>query len=230
MPNKMETLLHEPFEFTPEKLVYGGDALGHHAGGTILVPLALPGERVRAEVNRIAKGVVRARVMEVLAPSADRVQPPCPYFGRCGGCQLQHLRDAVQPEAKREILRETLRRLGKVQWDGEIPIHAAAPWGYRNQAQLKVASLQNGGAEVGFFASESHRLIPIENCAILSPRLNLLLDALRRPDWPGWIGKCTEIDLLADDRDASVMMTIHGLLSKSEAQALASAMFEKSLK
>jgi 23S rRNA (uracil1939-C5)-methyltransferase len=219
--------LPETFEITPEKLVYGGETLGHHAGKTILTPLALPGEQLRVEVRRVAKGVVRAQVLEVLVPSGERVHPPCPYFGECGGCQLQHLRAEVQPGAKREILRETLRRLGKVQWKDEIRMHASTPWGYRNQAQLKIAGRENGGAEVGFFASESHRLIPIEACTILSPRLNQVLSVLRQQSWPQGLGKCTEIDLLADDRDSSVFMTIHGILNAAEAQPLASEMLAK---
>src|SRR5712692_4841544 len=146
------------FEFAPHKLVYGGDALGHHQGRTVLVPRALPGERLEVEEVRTAKGVVRARPLRVLAPAPERVEPPCPYFGRCGGCQYQHFSPERQTAAKSEILRETLRRIGRISWDAEIPARTAHPWNYRNQAQLKVARQEDGQAVLGFFEAESHRL------------------------------------------------------------------------
>ena len=101
------------FELTAQKLVYGGDALGYHEGRTVFVPRALPGETLEVEEFRIAKGVVYARPLRIVAPSPDRMDPPCPYFGACGGCQYQHFDAEHQAVAKREILRETLRRLGK---------------------------------------------------------------------------------------------------------------------
>ena len=175
-----------PFKFTPHKLVYGGDALGHHEGRPVLVPHALPGELLEVEPVRTAKGVVHARLLRVLTPSAQRVDAPCPYYGGCGGCQYQHLGAAQQASAKQEILRETLRRLGKINWSGEISVHAAQPWNYRNQAQLKVAREASGSVKLGFFKAESHRLFPIDACLILSPRLNEVLKMLREPRsrWP----------------------------------------------
>ena len=158
-----------PFELTPHKLVYGGEALGYHQGRPVLVSHALPGERLEVEPVRTAKGVVHARLLRVLTPSPQRVDAPCPYFGRCGGCQYQHLGAEQQASAKREILRETLRRIGKITWSGEIPVHAAQPWNYRNQAQLKVARQPDGSVELGFFEAESHRLFPVDACLILSP-------------------------------------------------------------
>jgi len=116
------------FEFSAEKLVYGGEALGHHQGRAVLVPRALPGERIQVEELRTAKGVVRARPLRILSAAPERVDPPCPYFGRCGGCQYQHLSPENQTAAKREILRETLRRIGKIVWNSEIRVHTAQPW------------------------------------------------------------------------------------------------------
>ena len=202
-----------PFEFTPQKLVYGGEALGHHQGRVVLVPRALPGERVEAEEARAAKGVVHARPLRILEAVPERVEPPCPYFGRCGGCQYQHLRPELETAAKREILRETLRRIGKINWDAEIPVHAAHPWNYRNQAQLKVALQPDGKARLGFFEAESHRLVSIDACLIVSPRLNAILAELRGPDWSerlAEVASFSEIELLADDRDEEVRMTLRG--------------------
>jgi len=210
-----------PFEFHAEKLVYGGDALGHHEGRTVLVPRTLPGECLEVEEVRTAKGVVRARPLQILAAAPERVEAPCPHFGRCGGCQYQHFNAERQAIAKREILRETLRRLGRINWDGEIPVHAAQPWNYRNQAEFKVERRANGGISLGFFESESHRVVDVDACPILSPRLNALLNALRAPEWSERLARCREIAMLADDRDNEVMLTLRGTLEQEAKEALA---------
>jgi 23S rRNA (uracil1939-C5)-methyltransferase len=185
------------------------------------VPLALPGERLEVEAERTAKGIVHARVLRVLQPAPNRVAAPCPYFGSCGGCQYQHLDPQHQTLAKREILRETLRRIGKIIWDSEIPVHAATPWNYRNQARLKVVRQPRGHAALGFFEAESHRLFPIDVCLVLSPRLNSILGELRGPAWSNRLVKCREIEMLADDRDQLVMLTLRGEIGSDEGEALA---------
>jgi 23S rRNA (uracil1939-C5)-methyltransferase len=225
------------FELIPLKLVYGGDALGHHAGRPVLVPRVLPGERVEAEAIRTAKGVVHARPLRILEPSPARIDPPCPYFGRpgapsreagwgagrCGGCQYQHLNTEDQAAAKKEILRETLRRIGKITWDAEIRLHTGPAWNYRNQAQLKVARQPDGKVALGFFEAESTRLFPVDVCLILSPRLNAILGELRSANWSSRLGACCEIELLADDRDEKVMLTLRGNLEADVGPGLAPA-------
>jgi 23S rRNA (uracil1939-C5)-methyltransferase len=210
-----------PFEFSPQKLVYGGEALGYHDGRVVLVPRVLPGERVEAEEVRTAKGVVHARPLRILAAAPERVEPPCPYFGRCGGCHYQHLGAALQAAAKREILRETLRRIGKITWDEEIPTYAAEPWNYRNQAQLKIAAQADGTVALGFFEAESHRLFPVDTCLILSPRLNEILGELRKQERLARLAAAREVELLADDRDEQVMLTLRGRFEPGEIDTLA---------
>lgn len=202
----MEPLSH--FELVPQKLVYGGRALGHHEGCPVLVSGALPGERVEVEPLRQAKGVVYGRLLEVFTPSTERVEPSCPYFGRCGGCHYQHLEASRQPEVKQEILRETLRRLGHVNWTGQIITHAAEPWHYRNQVQLKIRAAGDGRAALGFFEAESRRLVPIDACPISSPRLNEVIRALNQSEWRARLARYREIELRADDRDEEVMMVL----------------------
>jgi len=214
------------FEFSPQKLVYGGEALGYHEGRTVLAPRALPGERLEVEELRVAKGVVHARPLRVLAAAPERAEPPCPYFGRCGGCHYQHLAVELQPPVKREILRETLRRIGKLVWEAEIPVHAAQPWSYRNQAQLKVAARPDGSVALGFFEPESHRLSPVDNCLILSPRLNAVLAELRQPEILPRLAGAHEIELLADDRDEQVMITLRGSFEPVGIDALAQNLLE----
>ncbi|HEX5411450.1 MAG TPA: class I SAM-dependent RNA methyltransferase [Terriglobia bacterium] len=209
------------FEFSPQKLVYGGEALGYAEGRTVLVPRALPGERIEVETVRLAKGVVHARPLRILQSAAERVSPPCPYFGRCGGCHYQHLAIEQQVRWKSEILRETLKRIGKIRWPGDIIVHQSSPWNYRNQAQLKMEESESGEVELGFFEGESHRLVPIDECLILSPRLNQVLEQLRRREWAARLHGCREVELQADEQDSQVRITFHGSPEAGDHESLA---------
>ncbi len=116
-----------------------------------------------------------AELDELLEPSAERVVPRCPVFARCGGCHYQHADAAFQLERKREILREGLQRIGKLDPPEEIRLISGPAWGYRNRIQLQVQ-----GRRLGFHESGSHRLCPVTECVIASPRLNEALAALRK--------------------------------------------------
>ena len=185
-----------PMDVTIEKLIYGGDGLAHHEGSTVFVPFVLPAERVAVAPVEQKKQFVRARVDKLLEPSPQRVPPPCPHFGVCGGCNYQHIPYDAQLVYKAEILRETLRRIGGVDWTGEIKTHASPPWGYRNRAQWKIrppldssegSTQANARAsnkslaklEIGYFRANSTALCAVENCAILSPLLLKTLLGLR---------------------------------------------------
>lgn len=169
-----------------EKWVYGGDALLRIDGQVLLTPFALPGERIEVEPERAKGSLLRTRSMQVLERSPRRVEAQCQYFGRCGGCQYQHADYAYQVEQKVAILRETLRRLGGVGFDGEISTIAGDPWRYRNRIQLH---FDRGRA--GFRLHNSHDLCPITHCPISSPKLNeaiaVLADAVKRPEWPRFL-------------------------------------------
>jgi 23S rRNA (uracil1939-C5)-methyltransferase len=169
-----------------EKLVYGGEGLARVEGRVALLPLVLPGERVRARVEREKPELVRATVVEVLEPAPARVPPPCPYFGRCGGCHYQHATYEFQLEAKRGILADQLRRIGRIEPPAEIEVVAADPWGYRNRAQFHIE-----GAHLGYQEARSHRLCAIDRCPISSPRINQaigeLAAMLRDPRWPRFV-------------------------------------------
>ena len=152
---------------TIEKLVYGGDGLSRLESKVVFTPFVLPGEKVRAEIDRIKNDLWRGRLSKVLEPAAARVTAPCRYFERCGGCHYQHAEYAFQVEQKRVILREALRRVGKIEFSGEIETITGEPWAYRNRVQLHIAD----GA-IGYFEHGSHKLCAIDHCPIVSPALN----------------------------------------------------------
>ena len=153
-----------------EKLVYGGTGLARHAGQTVFVPYVLPGEKVEVDVPD-GKAVSRGAPAAWVERSSGRAMPPCPVFERCGGCHYQHIPYERQCEFKQEILRETLRRIGGLQWNDDIPVVSAEPWGYRNRSQLRFAP-QDGTVRTGFFAPRSHHVVAADECAVNSPALN----------------------------------------------------------
>jgi 23S rRNA (uracil1939-C5)-methyltransferase len=164
-----------------EKLIYGGEGLGHANGRTVFVPFVLPGEDVTVEPYRSNRKFVRGRFRGLVAPSPARVQAACPYFGVCGGCDYQHIPYEAQLQYKSEILRETLRRIGRVDWAGPITTHASPQLAYRNRAQWKIRAAKEGGhAQIGYFEEGSTTLVAISECPILSPRLAIVLDTLRQ--------------------------------------------------
>jgi 23S rRNA (uracil1939-C5)-methyltransferase len=192
-----------------------------------MVPLALPGERVRVQPIRKAKGVVRACLLDILDAAPERVAAPCPYFGRCGGCQYQHLPPELQVTTKREILREILRHLGGIDWSSEIIIHSGPPTNYRNQVQLKVRRRASGEVTLGFFEAGSHAFCPIETCLLLSPRLNQFLGRLLESTSFAQVSGCQEVELLADDRDEHVAVTLRGQFDIPAAESLAKGLLRE---
>ncbi|MCX6028671.1 MAG: VTT domain-containing protein [Chloroflexi bacterium] len=108
--------MSQTIEVTLDAIAHGGEAGGRHAGKVIFVPYAIPGERVQVEIVEEKERWARARLLAVLIPSPDRVEPPCPYFGpeACGGCQWQYIAYERQAELKREIVVDQLRRLGRI--------------------------------------------------------------------------------------------------------------------
>ncbi len=169
-----------------EKLVYGGDGLSRIDGQVVLTPLVLPGEQVSLETSRIKKGLLRGSVTSIDQASPHRVEPRCPYFGTCGGCQYQHAGYSFQVEQKRAILLENLQRLGGITYAGEVEAITADPWFYRNRIQLHFEKGRSGFHRLG-----SNQLIPVAECFIASP---LLVEAIRnlsslanKPEWPGFL-------------------------------------------
>jgi 23S rRNA (uracil1939-C5)-methyltransferase len=195
-----------------EKLVYGGDGLAHHDGHTVFVPLVLPGELVQIESSARKKKFIRGRLERVMEPSAERVSAPCPHYGRCGGCQYQHMPYEAQLRYKAEILRETLGRIGRIQWTGAIETQPSPPVGYRNRAQWKLRPNQEGSAGsvgIGYFEMGSTKLCAVKECTILSPRLADTFSRLRQLAAQGKVlPAIDEIEAFADSSDEKLLLNL----------------------
>jgi 23S rRNA (uracil1939-C5)-methyltransferase len=169
-----------------EKLVYGGDGLArlppaspkdaspsnkdHSRGKAVFIPFVLAGEKVEATLTEEKPGFARATIESIVEPSPQRIPPPCPHFARCGGCHYQHASYEHQLEIKKEILRENLRRIAKLELQCEIQLHPSPPWNYRNRSRLQVRT--HPAFAAGYFKFASHELLPVEECPISSPLIN----------------------------------------------------------
>lgn len=172
-------------------LTNDGEGVGRAEGFTLFIQGALPGERVRAKVMKVKSKYGYARLAELLVASAERVEPPCDIFDKCGGCQLQHMSYEAQLGWKRQHVIDSLERIGKLQVAGSASGRAAAgdqeaglvdgtgiivhptvgmegPWRYRNKAQVPVGASGGAGGELiaGFYAMNSHRIIDMDDCLI----------------------------------------------------------------
>jgi 23S rRNA (uracil1939-C5)-methyltransferase len=172
-PRRGDTL-----ELVVDDLAFGGEAVGRVDGYVIFVRGGVPGDRLRVTVTETRGRFGRGTIQEVLQASPDRVEPPCPYFGRCGGCRLQQIAYPAQLAFKERQVRECLTRLGGLPPFELRPIVAAPEvFGYRNKMEFTVAG---AGPAIGLHVAERYDLVlDIERCLLQSDTMNTLLDELR---------------------------------------------------
>lgn len=167
--------MNEIVEITPHAMAHGGDAIGRHAGRTIFVPFAIPGERIRIEIVEKTRRFDRGHIVTVLEPSPARVQPPCPYFRECGGCHYQHIAYPAQVRIKGLVVVDQFQRIGKFEKPPIAePLMDEMGWEYRNHSRFHITP----EGRPGFFAAESHRVIPVADCLIMYPLLSKLYTSL----------------------------------------------------
>jgi 23S rRNA (uracil1939-C5)-methyltransferase len=161
-----------------ESLVFGGAGLAHGPDGRVVfVAFAAPGELVEAQVEREYPDYIQAVTVRVIEASPDRVEAPCPLFGECGGCQLQHMAYPAQLAAKEAVVREQLRRIGRLDDSLVGPIvGAASPWAYRNHLRFSTGKKYG---DVGYIGRKGYGLLKVEACPIADPWVNDLLPRLQ---------------------------------------------------
>ncbi len=157
-----------------KKLVYGGYGLAQKEGKSILVDYALPGEIVEVQTLQEKRDYLLAKAKRVVLQSSTRREPPCPYFGVCGGCQIQHMEYTAQIKAKEDILLETLNRIGKLELKSLEPSLFSSEFGYRVKVQFKVSE-----GKLGFFERRSHNIVEIKECLVVHPAINYLVSSLK---------------------------------------------------
>jgi 23S rRNA (uracil1939-C5)-methyltransferase len=167
-------------------MAHGGAALGRLEGRVGLIDYAIAGEEVRAVVRRGKRDYFEGEAIEILSAAPERITPPCPYFGPCGGCQWQHIDYAAQLRFKRAIVEEQLRRIGGLAIE-VTAIHNGTPWTYRHSAAIAL------GHAAGFRSRHSRWEIEIQECMISHPAISGLMNDLNgliaRGELPNFRGK-----------------------------------------
>ncbi len=157
---------NKDYEMNIDNLGASGEGVGRIQGFTVFVEGALPNERVLVKIVKIAKTYAYGKLLNIIQKSPDRVEPKCPYFKFCGGCQLQHMSYEAQLEYKAQLVKDALERIGHLENVEVLPaIGMDEPWKYRNKAQFP-AGLIEGKPVLGFYMARSHRLVNIEDCPI----------------------------------------------------------------
>ena len=195
MMRKVRTLI--------ESVAFKGYGVARIGGKVAFVPYTMTGDEVWIEIAEEKKKYSMARLIQMIKPSPGRVNPPCPYFGRCGGCQWQHIDDSIQMEQKKEILGETLKRLGGMKQIPSISVvPSPKPYDYRIRVQLKVK-----GEAMGYYEERSHRIVDIERCPISHPLVNRIIQDLR--DQLGALSRMEEVEITVSAEEGRGVLLFH---------------------
>lgn len=183
-PLMLEPITLQPGDrsrLTIDSIAYGGAGVGRIRDFVVFVPFTAPGEEVEVEFVEVKKNFARARIIEVLKPSPDRIEPRCRFYRDCGGCQYQHLAYEAQLRLKQRQITELIQRLGGFENPPVQPILACpSPYAYRNR--IMVRSQWDKFARrlvVGFIRHDNRLVVDVDHCPIAEPVLNEQLLAVR---------------------------------------------------
>ncbi|HEY0658168.1 MAG TPA: class I SAM-dependent RNA methyltransferase, partial [Pyrinomonadaceae bacterium] len=193
----------EELELKIEKIVPGGYGLAFAENLTVFVALAAPGDWLKAKIHQLKGKTAFAEIVEIIEPSVDRIEPPCVYFGSCGGCDFQQMNYAAQLAAKVGIIKDCLVRIGKINYEKEIKIIGSPkPFRYRARAQWRVNTRHR---KIGYFQRKSHDVIDVVNCPILTEDLQATLTELRETIvWESFWSETVEIESANAGENVSV--------------------------
>ena len=189
----MKPTNNQTIEVTIEKIVPNGFGLAFAENLTVFVALAAKGDKLLVKIIQTKGKTAFAEIVEILEPSPDRTEPRCPYFGRCGGCNFQQLNYQAQLAAKIAIVRDCLTRIGKINYEKDIPIIASPKdYEYRSRAQWHLDTRKK---KFGYFQRKSHEIIDVKVCPILTPELeNTLTDLREEIAWESFWSEIVEIE------------------------------------
>jgi len=169
-----------------DSVAFGGDGVARWDGLVVFTPFTLPEETVEVEICQKKSNFARASLKEIITKNPKRIDPPCPYFTKCGGCQLQHANYPYQLELKKKFIEDSLRRIGKIEFPVGKIFPSTKPFGYRRHISLRIRTEKNTPS-LGF-ASHTGSFLPINSCLIFNepedPILLLLKETLEKLSLP----------------------------------------------
>lgn len=175
-------------ELVIDDLAHDGRGVGHCAGQAVFVAGGIPGDRLQVRLVARSRRYLVAETLAVLEPSPNRRRPPCILAADCGGCSLQAVNDTAQQHWKQRAVQQVLQRLAQIEAPVSPLISASAPLGYRNRAVIPLERTAEGRLRAGYYRRGSHRIVNMNRCPVLDPRLDALIAPLKhdleRSDWP----------------------------------------------
>ncbi|WP_238996534.1 23S rRNA (uracil(1939)-C(5))-methyltransferase RlmD [Paenibacillus pinistramenti] len=164
---------------TIKRMGINGEGVGYYRRKAVFIEGAIPGEVIRASVTKVEEKFIQAKIDEIEKRSPYRVDAPCPVFGICGGCQIQHMSYEGQLKAKEDLVREAFSRYSGLENVRMKPMLGMDhPWDYRNKAQLQLG-LRQEGIIAGLYSAGTHELVDITGCPIQHPEVNRAVDKVR---------------------------------------------------
>ncbi len=160
------------------RLGSNGEGIVRERDCTVFVPYALPQEKIRYKVLKVKKNVAFGKVIEVCTPAEERIRPKCPVYEKCGGCQLQHLKYKLQLKLKSQIVKDCFSKIAFIDAKVPLAVRSELEYGYRNKLQLPVRT-DDFGCVIGFFAQNSHRVVPINGCPIQPEWCNRIIATVK---------------------------------------------------
>jgi len=188
-----------------ESVAFRGYGVARIKGKVVFIPYTLTGDQAWVELIEEKKNYSMGRLIQIIEPSVFRVDPPCPFFGRCGGCQWQHIDSSIQGELKKEIFAGILRQIGRLK---EIPSIQVFPspqsFGYRIRTQLK-----GKGKALGYFEERSHQIVGVQECQIVHPLINQMISFIRKMFLP--FSRMEEIEINVSPDEGKGVLIFHSL-------------------
>lgn len=150
-----------------DSISHAGEGVARIDGKATFIPFSIPGETVAIKINEEKKSYQRAELENIIKPSPDRTEPPCPYYYKCGGCSYQHVDYARQLNLKRQVVEETLKRIGGIDIEVNPTIGMETPWRYRNKVEWHTGN-ESGKPALGYYINNSHILLNVDDCLLIS--------------------------------------------------------------
>ncbi|MBF0421456.1 MAG: 23S rRNA (uracil(1939)-C(5))-methyltransferase RlmD [Magnetococcales bacterium] len=206
------------FTLKIERWVTGGRGLGHKDGLAVFVPGSVPGDLLQVRLTSRRRNHASAAIAAIVQPGPGRIVPHCPHFGICGGCQLQHMDDTHQLRFKKDVVTDTLTRIGR--FGSGLPVadvgQVSPRWNYRRKASFKVRVVQDRTL-LGFHQTGSHRVVDIAHCPILRPELAALMAPLRSLITKLAIrSQIPQLDVMMGDAGIGLLMHVLGPLAGAD--------------
>ena len=168
---------NQEFDSLVHSLGSNGEGIIKDGEYTVFVPYALPTEKIRCKILKVKKHIAYGKTLEVYTPSDDRVRPRCQFFSKCGGCQLQHVKYKEQLKFKTKLVKDCLKKIAFLNCKVKPTIRSDFEYNYRNKMQLPIRSTHLGN-KIGFFAENSHRIVPINGCVLHSGWSNDVIEVM----------------------------------------------------